>query len=90
MAKNLFRVDFSVDNISLKEQQDLFNKVVDALDYNGRQNLHITVTDRIGGQHKVWDNTGVDPDGDFCKKCINVDCAECEVYLDKERSKDGE
>ena len=41
--KNIYKVDFSIDNLSLAEQQEVFEAVIKKLDFNQRQDLHITV-----------------------------------------------
>ena len=61
--KNIFKVDFSIDNLSLIEQEKIFKGLISMLDYNSRQNLHIIVTDRIGGKHFIWDKKGIDTNG---------------------------
>ena len=85
--KNSFKVDFSIDNLSLNEQQKVFETVVNCLDYSQRQNLHITITDPIGGKHFIWDNKGVDPDNTPCKKCSFINCADCMVYEGRKNKK---
>ena len=78
--KNIYKVDFSIDNLSLAEQQEVFEAVVKKLDFNQRQDLHITVTDSIGGKHFIWDDKGIDPNGINCSRCKNIDCYDCLIY----------
>lgn len=81
MAKNCkYKVIFSVDDITLKKQQEIFDKVLSVLNYTERQNLHITVIDPSGGQHNIWDNTGIDPNCVECKRCTGINCAECIIF----------
>lgn len=85
--KNIYKVDFSIDNLSLAEQQEVFEAVVKKLDFNQRQDLHITVTDSIGGKHFIWDDKGIDPNGINCSRCKNIDCYDCIIYQSRENKK---
>ena len=85
--KNIYKVDFSIDNLSLAEQQEIFEAVVKKLDFNQRQDLHITVTDSIGGKHFIWDDKGIDPNGINCSRCKNIDCYDCMIYQSRENKK---
>ena len=85
--KNIYKVDFSIDNLSLAEQQEVFEAVVKKLDFNQRQDLHITVTDSIGGKHFIWDDKGIDPNGINCSRCKNIDCCDCIIYQSRENKK---
>ena len=85
--KNIYKVDFSIDNLSLAEQQEVFEAVVKKLDFNQRQDLHITVTDSIGGKHFIWDDKGIDPKGIKCYSCKNIDCYDCMIYQSRENKK---
>ena len=85
--KNIYKVDFSIDNLSLAEQQEVFEAVIKKLDFNQRQDLHITVTDSIGGKHFIWDDKGIDPNGINCSRCKNIDCYDCLIYHSRENKK---
>lgn len=85
--KNIYKVDFSIDNLSLAEQQEVFEAVIKKLDFNQRQDLHITVTDSIGGKHFIWDDKGIDPNGINCSRCKNIDCYDCIIYQSRENKK---
>lgn len=85
--KNIYKVDFSIDNLSLAEQQEVFEAVIKKLDFNQRQDLHITVTDSIGGKHFIWDDKGIDPNGINCSRCKNIDCYDCMIYQSRENKK---
>ena len=85
--KNIYKVDFSIDNLSLAEQQEVFEAVIKKLDFNQRQDLHITVTDSIGGKHFIWDDKGIDPNGINCSCCKNIDCYDCLIYQSRENKK---
>lgn len=85
--KNIYKVDFSIDNLSLAEQQGVFEAVIKKLDFNQRQDLHITVTDSIGGKHFIWDDKGIDPNGINCSRCKNIDCYDCLIYQSRENKK---
>lgn len=82
--KSIYKVDFSIDNLSLAEQQAVFEAVIKKLDFNRRQDLHITVTDSIGGKHFIWDDKGIDPNGINCSRCKNIDCYDCIIYQSRE------
>ena len=86
--KNLYKVNFSVDNIPLKKQQDIFEAVLKLLDYNERMGFHVEVIDTYGGRHNIWDNTGIDPNGHECKKCGLVNCGDC-VFFKERTDKNG-
>ena len=85
--KNIYKVDFSIDNLSLAQQQEVFEAVIKKLDFNQRQDLHITVTDSIGGKHFIWDDKGIDPNGINCSRCKNIDCYDCMIYQSRENKK---
>ena len=80
MVKNRYKVEFSIDNLSLKEQNDIFKNLLAQLDYSQRQDLHIIITDVIGGRHFIWDGYGIDPNGVKCPKCSGIDCHDCPIY----------
>ena len=86
--KNLYKVNFSVDNIPLKKQQDIFESVLKLLNYNERMGFHVEVIDTYGGRHNIWDNTGIDPNGHECKKCGLVNCGDC-VFFKERTDKNG-
>lgn len=87
--KNKFKVEFSVDDITLAEQDRIFKVLIDTLDYNQRQKLNITVTDPMGGKHYIWDDKGIDPNGVKCSNCKSVDCRGCMIYSAREEMKNG-
>ena len=80
MVKNRYKVEFSIDNLPLKEQNEIFKNLLAQLDYSQRQDLHITITDCIGGKHFIWDGYGIDPNGVKCPKCSGIDCYDCPIY----------
>ena len=75
-----YQVEFSIDGLSLLEQEKIYQQVVAILDYNQRGKLHITITDPIGGKHYVWDGSGETPEHFFCKKCHEFSCDRCKTY----------
>ena len=87
--KNIYKVDFSIDNLSLVEQQKIFEAVIKKLDFNQRQDLHITVTDSVGGKHFIWDGYGIDPTGTKCINCKTIECDGCPVYIRRKELADG-
>ena len=78
--KSVYKVEFSIDNLTMREQQEVFNNLIKSLNYDQRQDLHITVTDSIGGKHFVWDGYGIDPNGTRCEKCKMIECDGCPIY----------
>lgn len=78
--KSIYKVDFSIDNLTMAEQQAVFEAVIKKLDFNQRQDLHITVTDSIGGKHFIWDGYSIDPMGNKCKGCNVIECDGCPKY----------
>lgn len=80
MVKNRYKAEFSIDNLPLKEQNEIFKNLLAQLDYSQRQDLHITITDCIGGKHFIWDGYGIDPNGVKCPKCSYIDCYDCPIY----------
>lgn len=87
--KNNYHVDFSIDNLSMREQHHIFEILLAELNYCQRQDLHITVTDSLGGKHQIWDNTGVDPDGFTCSDCKLIDCLDCVIYKRRKEMNNG-
>ena len=78
--KSIYKVDFSIDNLTMAEQQHIFDVIIAELDFNQRQDLHITVTDSVGGKHFIWDGYGIDPIGTKCVNCKTIECDGCPVY----------
>lgn len=77
---NLYKVNFSIDKLSLAGQQKIYKYLIEGLTYEQKANLHIEVVDAVGGKHNIWDGTGFMPDGTLCKKCNMIDCEECFKY----------
>ena len=84
-----FKVEFTMNDLSLYEQQEVYNILAKYLSINAKSKLHIVVTDPINGKHEVWNNRGIDPNGMVCKKCVQVDCTNCSVYKHREETKNG-
>ena len=89
MVKNRYKVEFSIDNLSLKEQNEIFKNLLAQLDYSKRQDLHIIITDVIGGKHFIWDGYGIDPNGLKCPKCNAIDRTDCPSYKRRGDNKNG-
>lgn len=87
--KNLYKVEFSVDNLSMKEQEQFYKIILAQLDFEQRQNLHIKITDFIGGEHFLWEGYGIDPFGEKCNNCKFIDCETCAIYKNRKEKKDG-
>ena len=79
MAKT-FQVDFHIPNLTLLEQEKIYQYLIEGLDYNQRENLQITITDPSGGKHFVWDKKGATPEKYICDVCYEIDCAKCKTY----------
>lgn len=89
MSKQIYKVEFSIDGLSLAEQNKFYNKLINILDEDQRYNLHITITDAIGGKHHIWDNKGFDPNGKLCRECKSIDCEDCSTYIARENIRNG-
>lgn len=87
--KALYKIDFSIDDLSLSQQQQIFKKLIKMLDYDARQNLHVTVTDSIGGKHFIWDGNGERPNGIKCRQCNMIDCEDCLIYQNSKEKNNG-
>ena len=78
---NPYKINFEIKNLSMIEQEKVFKAVLNVLDYDAKENFHIVVTDFMGGQHFVWDNSGIDPNGVKCRSCKLIDCENCPVFI---------
>lgn len=81
-----YTVVFSVGRISMKQQQEIYDLLQKNLSFNMKDYLSIIVEDPIGGKHNLWEDSGVKPNGEICKKCSSVDCQYCIKYKE---DKDG-
>ena len=75
-----YKVEFSFSDLSLAQQDQLYNKLMSILDFSLKDKLNLKVIDLLGGTHDPLANTGVRPDGIECAKCGYVDCAFCKVW----------
>lgn len=89
-SRSMYKVEFSIDNLTLHEQQEIFNKLLAQLDYDKRMDLHVTVTDFMGGKHFIWDGTGEDPNGVHCPKCGLIECEKCMLYMSRQKLEEGD
>lgn len=81
MAKRAtYNVEFGFDGLSLIEQERFYQKLISVLDQDMKDRLHIKVTDLVGGQHDVFYNKGIRPDGVNCNNCFSIDCTRCSVW----------
>ncbi len=81
MAKRAtYNVEFGFEGLSLIEQERIYQKLISILDQDMKDRLHIKVTDLNGGQHDIFYNKGLRPDGVECNNCYSVDCAKCSVW----------
>lgn len=80
MAGTEYKVNFSIDHLSMANQNRIFHQLLKILHRDERENLHITVTDDVGGKHFIWDGYGEDPDGVRCKECRTIDCDGCALW----------
>lgn len=78
--KRTYQVDFSVKDLTLYKQNEIFKWLINFLDFEERQKLTIKITDLCGGQHFIWDKYGIDPAGTKCKECNFIECADCPVW----------
>ena len=84
-----FTVVFSVGGISMKQQQEIYDLLRKNLSFDMKDYLSITVEDPIGGKHNLWEDNGVKPNGEICKKCLFIDCRNCIKYKEDKEDKDG-
>ena len=93
MSKNtqFYKVDFSISDMTLAEQDKFYRKLINLLNDKQRYNLSIKITDCLGGQHFIWDKagTGVDPNGVSCRVCHMIDCEECVTFQMREKNKNA-
>lgn len=75
-----YKVEFSLDGLSLAEQDHFYQNLLSILDQRQKDALRINIIDLIGGQHDPFSNKGIRPDKVECAKCGNVDCARCKVW----------
>ena len=55
MAKRAtYNVEFSLEGLTLIEQERFYQKLMSILDQSMKDILHIKVTDLVGGQHAVF------------------------------------
>jgi hypothetical protein len=80
LKRATYKVEFSFNDLSLAEQDRLYRKLYSILDFDLKDRMAINVTDLLGGQHDVFLNKGVRPDGVACEKCGDVDCARCKIW----------
>lgn len=84
-----YQVHFSFDGASLKEIEDLYQLLVKNISQDMKTHFQIEVIDTIGGKHQTFESTGTQPDGTICEQCSYIDCQMCDVYLVKERQRNG-
>lgn len=81
MAKRAtYNVEFSLEGLTLIEQERFYQKLMSILDQSMKDVLHIKVTDLLGGVHDPFSNKGTRPDGINCNGCYTIDCARCSVW----------
>lgn len=81
-----YTVVFSVNGISMMQQQEIYDLLRKNLSFDMKDCLNITVEDPIGGKHNLWEENGVKPNGEICKECSFFDCQYCVKYRE---DKDG-
>lgn len=75
-----YKVTFSVEGITLKEQEEIYDLLRKNLSFDMKDHFDIVVEDPVGGKHYLWRDTGINPDGKECKKCATINCAMCYHY----------
>lgn len=75
-----FDVTFSISNISLQEQNQIYQTLMKDLSYELKERLSIEIKDLSGGRHQIMAETGISPDGEKCPKCTLIDCAQCSIW----------
>lgn len=81
-----YKVNFSVDGVSLKQQEEIFNAVQKILNEEERKFMTMEIEDVVGGRHDFLNQTGIKPSGELCKRCISIDCRLC---IDYKEDRDG-
>jgi hypothetical protein len=81
-----YKVVFSVSGLSMKQQQEIYDLLRKNLSFDMKDCLSIMVEDPVGGKHNIWDDNGIKPNGEICKKCSFIDCQFCIRYKE---DKDG-
>jgi hypothetical protein len=91
MANNSnYEVTFSIGGLTLMGQEQIYQILMKTLTPQQKDNLSIVVTDPVGGKHYVFDDWGIQPDGEKCKKCLQYNCNDCVVYGYKRKMKEHE
>ena len=80
---NNYKVTFSIDGLTLMGQEQIYQALIKMLTPQQKDNLSIVVVDPVGGQHFVFDERGIQPDGEKCKKCLQYSCDACHTYQRK-------
>lgn len=75
-----FQISFSIGNITLREQQEIFQMLMKHLNFHQKDNLKIVVIDPVNGEHDIFEQLGVAPSGKVCTNCCKIDCSSCYIY----------
>lgn len=75
-----YEVIFSVNKLSLYEQEEIYQSLIKILTFEQKRNFNIVINDPIGGKHFVFDNTGIQPNGKICNFCERISCEDCQEY----------
>ena len=82
-----YRVVFSVDAITLRQQEEIYDLLRKNLSFDMKDHLSVMVEDPIGGKHDLWQDSGIDPKGGICKKCATINCEFCHRYKEDKNGK---
>ena len=78
-----YSVDFNIPNLSLFEQDEVYNKLMKLLPPKIFNNMEIIVTDPVGGKHYMNSQYGVKPGGDMCFSCLQINCSLCPSFKEQ-------
>lgn len=72
-----YEVIFSLENLTLYEQEKIYQILIKNLSFDQKSKLKIKVIDPVNGTHFVFEDRGIQPNGTECKVCKRVDCRNC-------------
>ena len=75
-----FDVTFSVENVTLQEQNQIYQALMKHLPSELKDRLAIEVKDVNGGRHQLLTETGITPEGTKCPLCKTIDCGQCPIW----------
>lgn len=80
MRSTKFNAEFHFNDLSLSEQDRLYNQLYNILDDDLKNKLSMCIVDEAGGKHYINDSIGKRPDDIICRECYEIDCAACTIW----------